>query len=402
MDFEYGTTLLNRGYTGHEHFMGVALIHMNGRMYDAKLGRFLSPDNFIQEPFSTQSFNRFGYVWNNPLKFTDPSGEEFITAVLIGALIGATVGAMGYIINAAITGQWNWGNFGMSILGGAISGAIGGAIGPTALFKSILTNGFWGTAAIAAASSFLPSLDVKIGDFSFGLSPALAFGRATGFGVNVSASYQDGDFTFSAGYGVTFYGTAHGTGKKGWEYRKSWGVNWDDGKQGFGIHSTNFKSGETSQKVGGISYRNGDFGFRYENDGAPFGGTLGDGSDRFRTAAVSINYKDYSVGFNLFTGSRTDYSGDEEEMAKGTQYGKYNEKMPAGFVKEDGEAYRLGALYFGYKGFRLGIDSDRRVRHPIQDIGAHWWISKQPGFYSYSDNIAGYFQYQSFNPYTLW
>ncbi|MFL0102099.1 RHS repeat domain-containing protein, partial [Tenacibaculum maritimum] len=101
-------------YTGHEHFMGVALIHMNGRMYDAKLGRFLSPDNFIQEPFSTQSFNRFGYVWNNPLKFTDPSGEEFITAVLIGALIGATAGAMGYIINAAITGQWNWGNFGMS------------------------------------------------------------------------------------------------------------------------------------------------------------------------------------------------------------------------------------------------------------------------------------------------
>ncbi len=57
--------------------MGVGLIHMNGRMYDAKLGRFISPDNFVQEPFNTQSFNRFGYGLNNPLKYVDPSGEIF-------------------------------------------------------------------------------------------------------------------------------------------------------------------------------------------------------------------------------------------------------------------------------------------------------------------------------------
>ncbi len=57
--------------------MGVSLIHMNGRMYDAKLGRFISPDNFVQEPFNTQSFNRFGYVLNNPLSYVDPSGEIF-------------------------------------------------------------------------------------------------------------------------------------------------------------------------------------------------------------------------------------------------------------------------------------------------------------------------------------
>lgn len=89
-------------------------------------------------------------------------------------------------------------------------------------------------------------------------------------------------------------------------------------------------------------------------------------------------------------------------MKKGLQYGNYGEKMPYGFVKEDGEPYRLGALHFGYKGFNFGIDSDRHVRHPIQDIGAHTWISKQPGFISYSNNVGGYFQYQSYNPYTLW
>ncbi len=75
--FNHDTTLLNRGYTGHEHFMGVGLIHMNGRMYDAKLGRFISPDTYVQEPFNTQNFNRFGYGFNNPLKYVDPSGEIF-------------------------------------------------------------------------------------------------------------------------------------------------------------------------------------------------------------------------------------------------------------------------------------------------------------------------------------
>ncbi len=75
--FNHDTTLLNRGYTGHEYFMDVGLIHMNGRMYDAKLGRFISPDNFVQEPFNTQNFNRFGYVLNNPLSYVDPSGEIF-------------------------------------------------------------------------------------------------------------------------------------------------------------------------------------------------------------------------------------------------------------------------------------------------------------------------------------
>ena len=75
-------SLLNRGFTGHEHFFGVGLIHMNGRMYDANLGRFLSPDNYIQAPYSTQSYNRYSYVWNNPLVNTDPSGEITLPAYI--------------------------------------------------------------------------------------------------------------------------------------------------------------------------------------------------------------------------------------------------------------------------------------------------------------------------------
>ena len=63
-----------RGFTGHEHLDAVGLIHMNGRVYDPTLGRFLSADPFVQYPETTQGFNRYTYVSNNPLSYTDPSG----------------------------------------------------------------------------------------------------------------------------------------------------------------------------------------------------------------------------------------------------------------------------------------------------------------------------------------
>ncbi len=66
-----------RGFTGHEHLDGVGLIHMNGRVYDPTLGRFLSADPHVQAPSDTQSFNRYTYVKNNPLSYSDPSGFFF-------------------------------------------------------------------------------------------------------------------------------------------------------------------------------------------------------------------------------------------------------------------------------------------------------------------------------------
>lgn len=64
----------SRGYTGHEHLDRTGFIHMNGRVYDPVLGRFLSPDPFVQSPYFSQSYNRYSYVWNNPVGATDPSG----------------------------------------------------------------------------------------------------------------------------------------------------------------------------------------------------------------------------------------------------------------------------------------------------------------------------------------
>jgi RHS repeat-associated protein len=65
-----------RGYTDHTMLDNVGLIHMNGRVQDPVLGRFASADPFITEPGFTQNFNRYSYVYNNPLSHVDPSGFD--------------------------------------------------------------------------------------------------------------------------------------------------------------------------------------------------------------------------------------------------------------------------------------------------------------------------------------
>ncbi|MGV8091909.1 MAG: RHS repeat domain-containing protein [Mangrovibacterium sp.] len=66
-----------RGFTGHEHLPWFNLVNMNGRLYDPLVGRFLSPDNYVQMPNYTQGRNRYSYALNNPLVYKDPEGEFF-------------------------------------------------------------------------------------------------------------------------------------------------------------------------------------------------------------------------------------------------------------------------------------------------------------------------------------
>lgn len=79
---------LGRGYTGHEHLTQFGLINMNARLYDPALGRFLSPDPYIQTPDLSQNFNRYSYTLNNPLKYTDKNGKFFIFTLLNGFIDG--------------------------------------------------------------------------------------------------------------------------------------------------------------------------------------------------------------------------------------------------------------------------------------------------------------------------
>ncbi|MFL0802278.1 MAG: FG-GAP-like repeat-containing protein [Agarilytica sp.] len=137
-------SITTRGYTGHEMLDEVGVIHMNGRIYDPRLARFMQADPIIQAATSTQSLNRYAYVWNNPLNSTDPTGyindyawqkalpiivQAVITIVAI-ASCGGNV-ACGAIAGAFMGGMWaavNGAND-RGILKAAITGAISGSMG---------------------------------------------------------------------------------------------------------------------------------------------------------------------------------------------------------------------------------------------------------------------------------
>lgn len=64
----------SRGFTGHEHLDELDFIHMNARVYDPDIGRFLSADPTVPDTKNPQAFNRYTYVMNNPLNLYDPTG----------------------------------------------------------------------------------------------------------------------------------------------------------------------------------------------------------------------------------------------------------------------------------------------------------------------------------------
>jgi RHS repeat-associated protein len=66
----------NRGYTNHEELDSLGLVHMNGRVYDPSIGRFINPDPTVPYKNDLQSINRFSYTRNNPLRYIDLSGYD--------------------------------------------------------------------------------------------------------------------------------------------------------------------------------------------------------------------------------------------------------------------------------------------------------------------------------------
>ena len=122
-----------RGYTMHEHLDQFGVINANARLYDPYLARFMSPDPYIQEPTNPQNFNRFSYCLNNPLKYTDPTGEFWwLTALNIG--INALSNGFAY----KKAGQSFWQGFGRGVVSGVATANVGSAIS----YGGILSRGF--------------------------------------------------------------------------------------------------------------------------------------------------------------------------------------------------------------------------------------------------------------------
>jgi RHS repeat-associated protein len=103
----------SHGYTGHEMVDNEDIVHMHGRIYDARWGRMLQADPYIQDALDTQAQNRYAYVLNNPLIHTDPTGyctfaeltgscTHFSAAA--NGVVGAFVGGGGEAATFSIAG----------------------------------------------------------------------------------------------------------------------------------------------------------------------------------------------------------------------------------------------------------------------------------------------------------
>ncbi len=65
------------GYTGQRSISMLSIMDYIARFYDPGIGRFLQPDSIVPSPANPQSWNRYSYVLNNPVRYSDPSGHSW-------------------------------------------------------------------------------------------------------------------------------------------------------------------------------------------------------------------------------------------------------------------------------------------------------------------------------------
>jgi len=229
-------------------------------LYPPLLGRMLSHDNYVQSPFDSQSYNRYSYVLNNPLKYADPNGELYVIDDIIVAAVGFVVGYVGYGIrngdfgsDAVVTGLIG---AGIALLSYYTAGGFGLAAGGTSSTGTTFAANY---AYAAYINSFLPGVSVPISEnVSVSVSVGIGVsGAGLGVGYNFIGTYSDDDFSQSVSYGG---GTGSTGGFTGWGVSTTY-KNW-----GAGYHRTKY-TGQNSQVVGGLTaYLGKNVSFRLEND----------------------------------------------------------------------------------------------------------------------------------------
>ena len=349
-------TLTNRGFTGHEHYPYFKIINMNGRLYDPVIARFFSPDKYVANSTFTQDFNRYSYARNCPLMYTDPSGHKLK--------------------------WWGWLLIGLgadALTGGAISGAII----TTGITAAPLTS-----EATYELQKFISPVAVK---FSFGFGSVnhigidASFGLMKGFGLLPSYRWHGGASHYG---GNNVYG-----GYKGTETRT--GAEFSIGT--FSISGTKFKAGEFSQTLNKITYGGPFTNVSYENDymfgmGAMLGRYNADGGDRWRTAAVGMNFGPFNINLNMFTGD-PGLDGD---------YRQENVEMINGHLTYTGgtaNKYRAGVLSIGFGPIRIGRNSEQirlifqnKLAHDILNGGKAKWfevLDIDPSWFFYFGTGSG-------------
>ena len=121
-------------YRGYYYDVETQLFYCNSRYYSPELCRWISPDSIeYLDPTSISGLNLYCYCMNNPIMYSDPSGHIAISTLLLGMAIGFGIGFAiggGFEIGKQIYANgwnpddWDWGQIGLSALGGGVAGAI--------------------------------------------------------------------------------------------------------------------------------------------------------------------------------------------------------------------------------------------------------------------------------------
>ena len=175
------------------------LQYMNSRFYDSSTGRFLTQDSYSGNPYDPWTQHLYSYCGNNPVNMVDPTGHFCISVIIIGAIVGAVIGAgiVGYQDyqddGKIFNGSKTVGNY---LMGAAVGGVVGAAAGTavaaaaggtaataglSALGKAAVSAGSAGAigagtnAAIQAASKGITNVDGKEAALAGVKSAAVSF-----------------------------------------------------------------------------------------------------------------------------------------------------------------------------------------------------------------------------------
>ena len=347
--------MYDRGYTGHEHLEEFGLINMNGRMYDPIVAKMLSPDNFNATPGSALGMNRYCYVNNNPLKYTDPNGQ-FLKAISWGFLFTCTLiqsGNLSYSTKVANTVIG-----GMSVMGQA-------TIYKDKNFK--LTAGLDVFSIGVSANAYYNN-----GDFSANASIGYSLYSKSGY-ASLNGSYETGDWQFGVGAGYS-------KGDKGYFPQFSAGATYNSGNSRSYTFGFTHYGGKDAQTNWFFSIKDREFSISTTND-AFLGHNIG-GGDKFRTASLEIGLGELSVGMNIYTNDPGDTENPELDVSYESKLHGINRSGKGAYI--NGRRIHSN-LYLGINSggtvSRIGIDAPW-----VQDLfqnGIHqsWWAKLIPGWH---------------------
>jgi hypothetical protein len=280
---------------------------MNGRMYDPLLKRFLSPDNYIQNPDFTQNFNRFGYCLNNPLIYTDPSGEIFGLAAAWLLFTESGYEAQKYVSPVAV------------------------------------------------------HIDLKFGTHQTGLG----FDVSLGVPKSMPFGYR---YSYGKTYYWHTYGDHSGwETRKGGEWTLFGVINYSGTTySGVGYPREQITNTITlGSPFANLKYENDTYLGNFKLPGVPQGDPRSDG---YRTAAARIKIGPFKMGMILHTGDSPDPYGMGQKQDTNGDGIPDAIVMTGGDIQTESQSH--GIFYVGFGPLRIGRDTEKN-RHRFQNKWAH-------------------------------